>query len=46
MQLELRRLVALNPNEQLSIRRLFSEGNYSSHRSKTFAHIIYNLTCV
>lgn len=34
MQLELRRLVALNPNVQFSIRRLFSEGNFSSHRNK------------
>lgn len=46
MQLELRRLVALNPNEHFSIRRLFSEGNFRSHRNKNFAHIIYNLTCV
>lgn len=28
MQLELRRLVALNPNVQFAIKRLFSEGNF------------------
>lgn len=52
MQLELRRLVALNPNVQFAIRRVFSEDIIADierkerKKEEKNAHLIYNLTCV
>lgn len=47
MQLELRRLVALNPNEQFSITRLFTEGNFSNQSTQTlFTHHLRSDLCM